>query len=84
MSEKRDAAACIARLAVRHGVLGFGAALVPLSATPSRRDVTVLRVEDRPIQHPISLVHRAPEPSSPGGRAFLRLLDTRVGPPTVR
>jgi DNA-binding transcriptional LysR family regulator len=68
----------------RYVGLGFGAALVPLSAAPSRREVAVLRVADQAIQHPISLIHRAPEPSSPGGRAFLRLLDTRVGPPTAR
>ena len=57
---------------VRFVGLGFGAALVPLSATAGRAGVTVLGLTDALAQHPVSLVHRQPEPSAPSARAFLR------------
>ena len=57
---------------------GFGAAVVPRSATAGARGevggVTVLELADPAARHPISLVHRRPEPSAPSARAFLRLL----------
>jgi DNA-binding transcriptional LysR family regulator len=59
---------------VRFVALGFGAALVPLSATSGRSGVAVLRLTDDLAQHPVSLVHRHPEPSAPSARAFLALL----------
>ncbi len=59
---------------VRFVGLGFGAALVPLSATSGRSGVAVLRLTDPLAQHPVSLVHRQPEPSAPSARAFLALL----------
>ena len=54
--------------------LGFGAAMVPLSATSGRSGVAVLRLTDALAQHPVGLVHRQPEPSAPSARAFLALL----------
>jgi DNA-binding transcriptional LysR family regulator len=63
---------------VRFVGLGFGAALVPASAAGSAEAVRVLRLDDPAARHPISLVHRRPEPSAPSARAFLRLLLERV------
>jgi DNA-binding transcriptional LysR family regulator len=59
---------------VRFVGLGFGAAVVPRSAVAGADDVTVLELADPAARHPISLVHRQPEPSAPSARAFLRLL----------
>ena len=59
---------------VRFVGLGFGAALVPLSATSGRSGVASLRLTDALAQHPVCLVHRQPEPSAPSARAFLALL----------
>jgi DNA-binding transcriptional LysR family regulator len=59
---------------VRFVGLGFGAAVVPRSATVGAPDVTVLELADPAARHPISLVHRRPEPTAPSARAFLRLL----------
>ena len=63
---------------VRFVGLSFGAAVVPRSATVGERDevggVTVLELTDPAARHPISLVHRRPEPTAPSARAFLRLL----------
>ncbi|MGY1662880.1 LysR family transcriptional regulator [Geodermatophilus sp. SYSU D00705] len=59
---------------VRFAGLGFGAALVPASAAEGVADVAVLTVGDPAARHPIGLVHRAPEPSTPSARAFLALL----------
>jgi len=59
---------------VRFVGLGFGAALVPLSATSGRSAVAVLGLTDALAQHPVCLVHRQPEPSAPSARAFLALL----------
>ncbi len=59
---------------VRFVGLGFGAALVPRSAAAGAADVTVLQLADPAARHPISLVHRRPEPSAPSARAFLLLL----------
>jgi DNA-binding transcriptional LysR family regulator len=63
---------------VRFVGLGFGAAVVPRSATVGERDevggVTVLELTDPAARHPISLVHRRPEPAAPSARAFLQLL----------
>jgi DNA-binding transcriptional LysR family regulator len=67
---------------VRFAGLGFGAALVPASAAASSTDVRVLTLPDPGARHPISLVHRAPEPSAPSARAFLSLLlDGAARPP---
>jgi DNA-binding transcriptional LysR family regulator len=59
---------------VRFVGLGFGAAVVPRSAAAGAHDVAVLELADPAARHPISLVHRRPEPSAPSARAFLRLL----------
>ena len=59
---------------VRFVGLGFGAAVVPLSAAAGRSDVRVVRLTDDAARHPVSLVHRAPAPSAPSARAFLALL----------
>ena len=59
---------------VRFVGLGFGAALVPLSATSGRSGVAVLRLTDALAQHPVGLVHRQPEATAPSARAFLALL----------
>ncbi len=59
---------------VRFVGLGFGAAVVPRSAVAGADDVTVLELADPAARHPISLVHRQPEPSAPSARAFHRLL----------
>ena len=59
---------------VRFVGLGFGAALVPLSATGTATGVSVLALSDRRARHPISLVHPETEPSTPSARAFLALL----------
>jgi DNA-binding transcriptional LysR family regulator len=68
---------------VRFAGLGFGAALVPVSAASTSTDVRVLALPDPGARHPISLVHRAPEPSAPSARAFLALLLERM-PARVR
>jgi DNA-binding transcriptional LysR family regulator len=66
---------------VRFVGLGFGAAVVPRSATVGETGevggVTVLELADPAARHPISLVHRRPEPTAPSARAFLRLLGSR-------
>lgn len=59
---------------VRYVGLGFGAALVPRSATTGRSAVAVLGLSDALAQHPVCLVHRQPEPSAPSARAFMALL----------
>jgi DNA-binding transcriptional LysR family regulator len=64
---------------VRFAGLGFGAALVPASAAEGVADVAVLTVGDPAARHPIGLVHRAPEPSTPSARAFLTLLRESTG-----
>ena len=57
---------------VRYAALGFGAAIVPLSAVATRPDdVAWLRLADPAARHPISLVHRHPQPTAPSARAFL-------------
>jgi DNA-binding transcriptional LysR family regulator len=63
---------------VRFAGLGFGAALVPASAAATVPGVSVLPLPDPLARHPISLVHRAPEPSAPSARAFLALLLERM------
>jgi DNA-binding transcriptional LysR family regulator len=63
---------------VRFAGLGFGAALVPSSAAATAAGVSVLTLTDADARHPISLVHRAPEPSAPSARAFLALLRERM------
>ena len=55
---------------VRFVRLGFGVALVPRSAVHGR-EVVVLPLTDPSAVHPVSLVHRAPEPSAPAAQAFL-------------
>src|SRR3954468_23406664 len=59
---------------VRFVRLGFGAALVPASTASSATGVRVLRLPDPAARHPVSVVHRRPEPSTPSARAFLALL----------
>jgi DNA-binding transcriptional LysR family regulator len=59
---------------VRFVGLGFGAALVPRSATGTATGVSVLALTDREARHPISVVHPQSEPSTPSARAFLALL----------
>jgi len=59
---------------VRFVGLGFGAAVVPRSAVGSRPDVTTLPLRDDLARHPVSLLHRAPEPSAPSTRALLELI----------
>jgi hypothetical protein len=61
------------------------AAPVPRSAAAARPDdVTVLELADPAARHPISLVHRHPEPTAPSARAFLALLATFKKPPAAR
>jgi DNA-binding transcriptional LysR family regulator len=50
----------------------------PVSAASTSTDVRVLALPDPAAWHPISLVHRAPEPSAPSARAFLALLLERM------
>jgi DNA-binding transcriptional LysR family regulator len=61
---------------VRFVALGFGAALVPASAAGTHPEVRILDLADRDAGHPVSLIHRDPEPSAPSARAFLALLDS--------
>lgn len=58
---------------VRFVQLGFGVALVPLSAAQGR-PVQVRPLTDPDARHPVSLIHRSPAPSAPAARAFLDLL----------
>jgi DNA-binding transcriptional LysR family regulator len=58
---------------VRYVALGFGAAVVPESATEGN-EVAVFTLPDRRARHPVSLIHRHPEPSAPSARAFIALL----------
>jgi len=60
---------------VRFVALGFGAAIVPRSAAAGRSDLRVSDLADPLALHPVSLIHRAPEPSAPAARAFLALLN---------
>ena len=62
---------------VRFVGLGFGAAVVPLSAAVGRTDVVTLRLRDPEAQHPVSLIHRDPGPAAPSARAFIALLEPR-------
>jgi DNA-binding transcriptional LysR family regulator len=60
---------------VRFVALGFGAALVPRSAAAARPDLRVSELADPQARHPVSLIHKAPEPPAPSARAFLALLN---------
>jgi DNA-binding transcriptional LysR family regulator len=62
---------------VRFVALGFGTALVPRSAAAGRPNLRVFPLMDPLAQHPVSLIHRAPQPSAPSARAFLALLNSR-------
>ena len=64
---------------VRFAGLGFGAALVPVSATATTTGVSVLALGDPEARHPISLVHQKAESSTPSARAFLALLRAHTG-----
>ena len=55
--------------------MGFGAALVPESAATPHPEVVALSLSDPGARHPVSLIHRDPEPSAPSARTFLALLD---------
>ncbi len=69
---------------VRFVALGFGPALVPRSAAAARPDdVAVLELADPAARHPISMVHRRPEPTAPSARAFLALLAAFEAPRTT-
>jgi DNA-binding transcriptional LysR family regulator len=59
---------------VRFVGLGFGAALVPASATATADGVTALPLGDAEARHPISLVHPQSSASIPSARAFVSLL----------
>ena len=59
---------------VRYVGLGLGVAVVPASAAADRPDVTALALDDPRARHPVSLVHRGPQPSAPAARAYLALL----------
>jgi DNA-binding transcriptional LysR family regulator len=59
---------------VRYVGLGLGAAVVPASGATGRPDVAAIPLDDPAARHPVSLVHRRPEPSAPAARAFLALL----------
>ena len=66
---------------MRFVALGFGPALVPLSAAKARPDdVVVVALPDPAARHPISLVHRRPAPTAPSARAFLALLAAYQAP----
>ena len=67
---------------VRYVALGFGAAVVPVSATVGT-DLAVLTLPDRRARHPISLIHRHPQPPAPSARAFIALL-IGAGAPEAR
>jgi DNA-binding transcriptional LysR family regulator len=67
---------------VRYVALGFGAAIVPVSATVGT-DLAVLTLPDRRARHPISLIHRHPEPSAPSARVFIALLIGATASDTV-
>lgn len=59
---------------VRYVALGLGVAVVPASTAAGHPDVAVLTLDDGDARHPVSLVHRTPQPSAPAARAFLALL----------
>lgn len=60
---------------VRFVAHGFGPAVVPRSAAAAEPgDVAVIELADSAARHPITLVHRHPEPTAPSARAFLALL----------
>jgi len=66
----------------RYVGLGLGVAVVPASTAAGHTGghgdgyggVTALALDDPEARHPVSLVHRRPEPSAPAARAFLALL----------
>jgi DNA-binding transcriptional LysR family regulator len=63
---------------VRYVGLGLGVAVVPASTAAGQAagngDVAAVPLDDPEARHPVSLVHRRPEPSAPAARAFLALL----------
>lgn len=59
---------------VRFVGMGFGTAVVPVSAVISRPDLAIVPLADREAQHPVAVIHRRPEPSAPSAQAFLGLL----------
>jgi DNA-binding transcriptional LysR family regulator len=63
---------------VRYVGLGLGVAVVPASTAAGQAagngDVAAVPLDDPAARHPVSLVHRRPEPSAPAARAFLGLL----------
>jgi DNA-binding transcriptional LysR family regulator len=67
---------------VRYVALGFGAAVVPESATKGT-EVAVLTLSDSSARHPVSLIHRHPEPSAPSARAFIAPLIDATASDTV-
>ena len=73
---------------VRFVGLGFGAAVVPASTAAGHTagteggEVAALPLDDPAARHPVSLVHRRPEPPPPAARAFLALLSPAIPPAT--
>ena len=75
---------------VRYVGLGLGVAVVPASTAAGHTageaaghgDVAALPLDDPEARHPVSLVHRRPEPSAPAARAFLALLSPAIPPAT--
>jgi DNA-binding transcriptional LysR family regulator len=63
---------------VRFAGLGFGAVLVPASATATATRVSVLPLGDPEATHPIGLVHPKAGPPTPSAREFLALLHERL------
>jgi DNA-binding transcriptional LysR family regulator len=63
---------------VRYVGLGLGVAVVPASTAAGHAagngDVAAVPLDDPGARHPVSQVHRRPEPSAPAARAFLALL----------
>jgi DNA-binding transcriptional LysR family regulator len=70
---------------VRYAALGFGPAVVPLSAVAAASfEVATLELTDPAARHPVCLVHRHPEPTAPSARAFLAELAALDAAPGTR
>ena len=97
-STRRSAGRGAARRRVRPRHLGCGGALRRVGSRRCRRpgvdrrrthggQATARRrrgvpLDDPEARHPVSLVHRRPEPSAPAARAFLALLSPAIPPAT--
>lgn len=59
---------------IRYASLGMGFALVPqptVAPGQLRNQVSVLRISDAKLHHPVALVHRRPAPTSPAARVLV-------------